>query len=177
MIVIVALIKEMNAIYILNKITNYLNFDKKQKKYYNNIVGGKFMRKVYKGRFADKKPFQYDGFEHMIGQHKIANREAEWLLRTARLEYYIKGEDGINMMITDATKAEKLIADIKYIFKTQKYKVVGYRTDRISSHDSTECKKDKGRATWRVNNEDIKEAKVESNTIQTTNPIKSEERE
>ena len=96
------------------------------------------MRKVYLGKFSDYKPissyeddmFSYD--HELIGGHIAARYDMEKADKTIGLEYYIKDENGKNIMIKDANMLEKILAGIKYVFKPNKARVVGYRSDKIS---------------------------------------------
>lgn len=121
------------------------------------------MRKVYLGKFADYNPnssyeddvFAYD--HELIGGHIAARYDREKAQKTVGLEYYTKDEDGRNIMINDATILEKLLAKAKYVFKLDKKKVVGYRSDKISdtlrAGYSLGRKYDEGKGKWVVDKE------------------------
>ena len=91
------------------------------------------MRNVYIGRFADYKPSEESEYDSgMIGANIAIADELRKLAKTIGLEYYVKDKEKGNLMITDATAMEKLIARLKYIFTLNKKRVVGYRTNKMS---------------------------------------------
>jgi len=115
------------------------------------------MRNVYLGKFADYKPAEYDYDSGLIGGHIAVRNEQAKLAKTIGLEYYIKDKNGKNIMIEDANMLEKILAGIKYVFKPNKARVVGYRSDRISDLSrpgySLGRKYDEGKGKWVVDKE------------------------
>lgn len=115
------------------------------------------MRNVYIGKFADYKPASFDYDDGLIGGHIATRDDMERAARTIGLEYYIKDENGKNIMIEDATISEKILARIKYIFKPNKVRVVGYRTDKMSDllkpGYSLGRKYNEGKGKWVVDKE------------------------
>ena len=84
-------------------------------------------RKVYKGVFVDR-PFVDYGDCDLIGAHIAVNRENANIGRTRGLEYYVYDDSGRAVAIGDVSVSEKFFANLKYVFKLNKKKVVGYRS-------------------------------------------------
>lgn len=84
-------------------------------------------RKVYKGVFVDR-PFVDYGDCDLIGAHIAVNNENRNISRTRGLEYYVYDDSGRAVAIGDVTVSEKFFANLKYAFKLNKKKVVGYRS-------------------------------------------------
>lgn len=84
-------------------------------------------RKVYKGVFVDR-PFADYGDCDLIGAHMAVNRENANIARTRGLEYYVYDDSGRAIAIGDVTPGEKFFANLKYTFKLNRKKVVGYRS-------------------------------------------------
>jgi len=90
------------------------------------------VRKVNKGIFQDHETAtrDYDIMDTpMIGARIAVNNEINQQAKTRALEYYITDENGKNIMIEDATILEKISANLKYMVKPNKKKVVGYRSE------------------------------------------------
>ena len=84
-------------------------------------------RKVYKGVFVDR-PFVDYGDCDLIGAHRAVNNENRNIARTRGLEYYVYDDSGRAIAIGDVTISEMFFANLKYAFKLNKSKVVGYRS-------------------------------------------------
>ena len=84
-------------------------------------------RKVFKGYFVDR-PFVDYGDCDLIGAHIAVNNENRNISKTRGLEYYVYDDSGKAVAVGDVSVKEKFFASLKYAFKLNKKKIVGYRS-------------------------------------------------
>ena len=111
------------------------------------------MRNIKYGKFADTKmPSRDDWMDTPIGFHNATRREEKRVLDSIRDEYYMVDEKtGKNLVVTDPTIMEKVLARAKHVFQSKKKKVVGYRDDGEigKQHTTRSLKEDSNK--WQVN--------------------------
>lgn len=84
-------------------------------------------RKVHKGYFVDY-PFADYGDCDLIGAHIAVSRENARIAKSKGIEYFVYDDDGKAIAIDDVTAKERFFASLKYVFKLNKSKIVGYRS-------------------------------------------------